>query len=289
MYSRVKGMSRLAAAGAIAILASGLAACGSAAPTASKANQQAMTPLQAIQLAATKTNSVNSFVGTIGMHIKAAGETGDIGGTFTEQLHPTLLARVDFNTFNVAGMSMSGGISEIITANTLYLKMSMITQALHTSKPWIAIPFSALNKMSGLNLGSLLSQTQSSSPLTQTKMFAGATNVRAVGTGTVNGVPVTEYSGTISMSAALAKLPASDRKALDQEISQAGITSAHFTAWVDAQHQVRKSVIIENGKNLSETITLTITSINQPVNIQAPPASQTTTMPANALNNSSGT
>ena len=285
VYSRITGMSRLAVAGAVVLLASGVAACGSAGTSSS---QKPMTPLQAIQLAARTTSSVNSFVGTIDIHINTSGEAGDIAGTFTEQLHPTLLARADFTTFSVAGLSLNGGMSEIITANTLYLRMSILTQALHTSKPWLAVPFSALNNVGGMNLGSLLSQAQSSSPLTQSMMFAGANNVRVVGTGTLDGVPVTEYTGTISMSAALAKLPASDRSALNQEIAKAGITSAHFTAWVDGQNQVRKSVITENGTALSETITTTITSINQPVNIQAPPASQTTPLPAGALN-SSGT
>jgi hypothetical protein len=281
VYSRFSGMSRLAAAGAVVLLASGVAACGS---SGSNSSQRAMTPLQAIQLAARTTGSVNSFVGTIDIHINTSGETGDIAGTFTEQLHPTLLASVDFSTFSIAGLTLNGGMGEIITSSTLYLRMSVLTQALHTSKPWIAVPFSALNNIGGLNLGSLLSQAQSSSPLTQSMMFAGATNVRTVGTGTLDGVPVTEYTGTISMSAALAKLPASDRAALDQEIAKAGISSAQFTAWVDGQNRVRKSVVTENGTALSETITTTITSINQPVSIQAPPASQTTSLPAGALN-----
>lgn len=283
VYSRFTGVPRLVAAGAIVLLASGVAACGS---SGGGSSQQPMTPLQAIQLAARTTSSVNSFVGTVSIHISTSAEAGDIAGTFTEQVHPTLLARVDFTTFNVGGLSLNGGMSEIITANTLYLRLGMLTQALHTSKPWIAVPFSALNKVSGLNLGSLLSQAQSSSPLTQSMMFAGANNVRVVGTGTVDGVPVTEYSGTISMSAALAKLPASDRAALNSEIAKAGIKSAKFTAWVDAQNRVRKSVVTENGTALSETITTSITSINQPVSIQAPPASQTTTLPASALSGS---
>lgn len=285
MYARIKGMSRVAAAGAVALLATAAAGCGSTSGT-STTNNQSMTPTQSIRLAASTTSAINSFVGTIGIHINTSGEAGDIAGTFTEQLHPSLLARADFTTFSVAGLSVNGGMSEIITANTLYLKMSILTQALHTSKQWIAVPFSELNNVGGVNFSSLMSQTQSQSPLAETKLFAGATNVKQVGTGVIGGVPVTEYTGTISMSAALAKLPASDRTALSQEISKAGITSAQFTAWVDAQHLVRKTIITENGTSLSETITVTLTSINQPVNITAPPSSDTSSLPTGALSGS---
>jgi hypothetical protein len=287
--SRVTGKSLIVAASAIAILASGMAGCSSGGNSAAKSTATAarpLTPQQSIQLAARTTSSVNSFVGTLSASITAPSGTGDITGTFTEQLHPSLLARVDISTFDMAGQSLPGGISEIVTANSFYLKLGMLTQALHTSKPWIEIPFSAINKATGVNLGALFSQLQTSSPLTQTMMFAGATNVRTVGTGTVDGVPVTEYNGTISMTDAMAKLPASLRASMGQQVQKAGISSMRFTAWVDGQHIVRKEIINETGSSFAETMTITIGSINQPVSIQVPPASQTTALPASVLNSS---
>jgi hypothetical protein len=284
MHARVTGMTLL---GAVAILAAGVTACGSAGSSASTSTTpttQALTPQQAVQLAARTTSSVNSFVGTLSARVNTAGGAGDISGTFTEQLHPSLLARVDFGAFSMGGQSVPGGMSEVLTAKSFYLKLGMLTQALHTSKPWIEIPFSAVSKATGVNLGALLSQLQTSSPLTQTMMFAGATNVRTVGTGVVDGVPTTEYTGSVSMTEAIAKLPASLRTSVDQQIRKAGISSMRFTAWVDGQHQVRKEVITETGSSFSETMTITIGSINQPVSIQVPPASQTTTLPASILN-----
>lgn len=284
MDSRVTG-KWLIAAGAVVLAASGVAGCGSAgspAPTTT----QALTPQQAIRLAARTTSSVNSFVGTLSARVSAPSGAVDMSGIFTERLHPSLLARVDISTFVAAGQSLPGGISEIVTANSLYLRMSMLTQALHTSKPWIQIPFSAVNKATGVNLGDLFNQLQTSSPVTQTMMFAGATDVRTVGTGVIDGVPVTEYTGSVSVAEAVAKLPASLRASMDQQIQKSGITSMRFTAWVDGQHMVRKEVITEAGSSFNETMTITIDSINQPVSIQVPPASQTTTLPAGALNSS---
>jgi hypothetical protein len=206
----------------------------------------------------------------------------DMAGTVTEQLHPSFQARADYSTFGGAGQSLSGGMSEIITSNAAYVKLGMLTQALHT-RPWIEVPFSSLKLGTGQSLGSLFSQLQTSDPLTQTRLLAGATDVKTVGTGTIAGVPVTEYSGTYSMTQALAKLPASLRAPLSQIIGKAGIDSARFTVWVDGQHQVRKAVITEAGSLFTETVTTTVTSINQPVSIQVPPASQTTALPTSAL------
>lgn len=287
MESRVKGMSRLAAAGTIIILASSVAACSSSGGKPGS-GQQAQTPQQAIELAANTSRAINTFAATVSVKVNssAAGSAGAVNltGTVTEQLHPSLLAEADYSSFAAAGHSFPGGMSEVITADSVYIKLGLLTQALHTSKPWIAIPFSALSKASGVNLSSLFNQLQTSNPLSQSQLFAGATNVRKVGPGTINGVPVTEYSGSVSMTQALAKLPADLRGSLGPIIKKAGINSARFSEWLDAQNQVRKVIVTESGGQFSETVTTTVSSINQPVHIQKPPASQTTSIPASVLN-----
>jgi hypothetical protein len=61
------------------------------------------------------------------------------------------------------------------------------------------------------------------------------------------------------------------------------MSTANFTVWVDGQQVMRKAVITENGTTLTEVITVAISSINQPVNIQVPAADQTTPLPSGAL------
>jgi hypothetical protein len=288
--SRVAGMSRLAAAGAIVIIAAGVAGCSSGGSPAGKSGTSstaaaAQSPEQAIELAASTARNVNSFTAT--MSIRASsGSSGsfNLAGTISEQLHPSVLAEADYSTFSAAGQSIPGGMSEIITTSSLYMKLAVLTQELHTTKPWVEIPFSALSKASGVNISSLIGQLQTSSPLDQSQLFAGAENVRQAGTGVVDGVPVTEYTGTVVMSKALAKLPASLRTTFGQDIEKAGISSVRFTEWVDGQHHVRKTTVSETGSTINETMTTTVTSINQPVSIQVPPASQTSALPASILN-----
>jgi hypothetical protein len=284
-------MSRLAAAGAIVIIAAGVAGCASGGSQAGKPGTTstaaaAQSPEQAIQLAASTARDVNSFTATMSIQgsTGSSGEAFNLAGTVSEQLHPSVLAEADYSTFSAAGQSIPGGMSEVITTSSLYLKLAILTQELHTDKPWIAIPFSALTKASGVDISSLFSQLQTTSPLDQSQLFAGAESVKLVGTGEVDGVPVTEYTGTVSMSKALAKLPASLRTTFGQDIEKAGITSVRFTEWVDGQHHVRKTTVTESGNAISEAITTTVTSINQPVNIQVPPASQTNALPASVLN-----
>lgn len=291
MDSRVVGMSRLAAAGAIVIIAAGVAGCASGGSTPSKSGTTstaaaAQSPEQAIELAASTARAVDSFTATMSLQgsTGTSGESFNLAGTISEQLHPSVMAEADFSTFSAAGQSIPGGMSEIITTSSLYLKLAMLTQELHTTKPWLEIPFSALSKASGVDISSLFSQLQTSSPLDQSQLFAGAESVRAAGTAVVDGVPVTEYTGTVSMSKALAKLPASLRTTFGQDLEKAGISSVKFTEWVDAQHHVRKTTVTETGGAISEVITTTITSINQPVNIQVPSPAETNSLPASVLN-----
>ena len=114
-------------------------------------------------------------------------------------------------------------------------------------------------------------------------MLASSTNVKKVGTTTLNGVPVTEYTGTYPISAGLAKLPASERTKVSQQLQALGLTTEHFTIWLDGKQQVRKVVTSAQGSKVHETSTIQVTSINGPVSAAIPPASQTATVPASEL------
>ena len=275
----------LAAAGA-AVLLAGCATSGGATSGGTPPKPAVLTAKDAVRLASQTARDANSFTGTSTIVIKALTGTAKITANFTEQLHPSLLAQVNLSSFQVpglpSGVSMSG-MQEILTPTAFYLKWSYLSTALHTSKQWIKIPLSALSSKSGVNFSSIFNQISNNGPLTQDKMLAGATNVRTVGTGTVDGVPVTEYTGTVSMAKALAVLDAGTRSTLSQALSQAGISSARFTIWIDGQHLVRKSVVTESGSAMSEVITTTVTSINQPVSVQVPADSQVVSPPAGAL------
>jgi hypothetical protein len=114
-------------------------------------------------------------------------------------------------------------------------------------------------------------------------MLTASPDVHKVGAGVIGGVPVTEYAGTYSVAKGLANLPAGLRSTLSSQIASLGIKTSKFHVWIDGQHQVRKIILDLTGSKLTETVTETITSVNQPVSITLPTGDETYTIPASAL------
>jgi hypothetical protein len=286
----------LYAAGLVVIVAAAVTGCngnpsasaGSSSPASASARANA---LDAVKLAAKTSSSANSFTGTMELQstvkpgaTTSSGSAGAVSmtATFAEQLHPSLLASVDIESLSSGGTSLPGGLAEIVTPSTLYLKWSFLTQEMHESKPWLAIPVSSLNG-SGINLTQIFSQATGSGPLTQSQLLQGATSVRQVGTGSIDGVAVTEYTGTFPLQKSLSYLSGSAKTEVQQAMASAGFSTATFTVWIDGQHITRKAVVTEVGKSVTETITTTITSINQPVNIAVPTSAQTAQLSGSEL------
>jgi hypothetical protein len=220
-------------------------------------------PTSAIAALAGQAAGVNSFVAKLDIH--ATGHlAADLSGTLTEQVQPGPLVEVQ--------TTVPSGLEAILSGDTAYLKIGALTQA--GGKPWIKASIGGLDSSAGASLAPIVQQLQAGNPLAQSQMFAAATNVRKIGAATISGVPTTEYSGSYSVAAGLAKLSASQRADLQSDMESSGITGTQFTVWADANHQVRKISLVEVGKSTQIDIVLVIVSLNQPVQIQIPPASE---------------
>jgi hypothetical protein len=298
MMSRVRG----AHLGAIAITAGAIAVAGCSASSSnhsasggasSSASASAnsggtspggasLTAAQAIKDAAAHAEKATSYAADV--TVKTSGTASStIAGTLKQQTTPSPLAVADFSSVTVQGQQVAGGLQEIVNSDAIYLKLSELTR--QTGKPWIKIPGSDLSKLGGASLSQLL-QNGSNDPLVQTQMLSSSTDVKKVGTATVNGVKTTEYTGTYPITAGLAKLPAASRSKIASQLKAMGLTTERFTVWLDDQQQVRK--VISSAKGTSESVvsTVTVTSVNQPVSAALPPASQTATVPASELGGS---
>lgn len=286
----------LYAAGFAVVIATAVTGCtASSSSSAGAAGSSAPTPasaLDAVKLASKTASAANSFTGTLSLHgtvnpgaASSAGVSGGISmtGNFAEQLHPTLLVSADISSYSMLGTSLPGGLTELITPTAMYLKSAQLTQELHLTKPWLVVSLAAASKSSGLNLSQLVNQATGSGPLTQAQMLGASSSVREVGTGSISGVPVTEYAGTIPVVKAISTLSGGAKAEMEQMNAAAGLTTEKYTVWIDGQHIMRKAVITATGTTLTETVTVTFTSVNQPVNIAVPPASQTTSLPSSAL------
>jgi hypothetical protein len=233
-----------------------------AAPTSSGNAQSASSAASAMTAMAHNAQGVGSFVATL--QVRATGKgAAHLSGVLIEQTQPTLL--VDVRATRPAGLEA------VLTGSTAYLKIGALTRV--AGRPWVAVPYSSLATGSNASLTPTIQQMQGSNPLAQAQMFPAATNVRAVGRATVNGVATTQYNGSYSIAAGLAQLAGSLRSAVRSSMMASGITSTRFSVWVDARHQVRKMSLVEIGRSTKIQVVLVIISVNRLVQIQVPAAS----------------
>lgn len=282
MLHRLTKLAVTAAGGAAVLLAAG---CGGGSNPifgsgSSHHSSGALSPIQAINLAAYQAKQATSFSSTLDMQTSGQA-AATVSGTMAISTKPSLLMNLDMSTVSVAGQSLAGGMQEIMTGQDLYLKMPELQAELH--KPWIVMPLSSLSKGTGLDFSQLIQQAEDNDPLVQTQMFTTAKNAKAVGTQVIDGVETTHYTGSYAVSAGVAKLPSDMRATVTKQLQALGISQVNFNAWIDAQHQVRKISVTEPGGKEQVSITMQITSIGQPVNVTPPPASQVTTIPSSDL------
>ena len=267
------------AACAIAVAAcsggGGSATAGSAASPSAKSAGGVMSPGQVLAAAASQAQQATSFTAT--MTITSSGTyNSSMSGTLDEQTKPTLLADQKFAVTS-NGTPLPGGMETLLTSRAVYLKLASLRQML--GKPWVEVSFASLKSGSGANFAPLIRQMQANNPLAYAQMLPAASNVRKVGTATINGVATTEYTGSLDPVKALTRMDPSLRKMVGPMMQSLGITSDTFTIWVDGQNQIRKLSQVQSGAHYHVTSVMTVTSINQPVSVQVPPASQTATMP----------
>lgn len=267
---------------AVAAAAAGCSSGGTG--KASSPSSPGESPAQALAASVKTSQATNSFAAT--MDLQTTSGSGGMGtvnlsGKVSFERQPMVMTEVDMANVQAGGTS-AGPMSVIETPSAIFLKMPMMSQVMHSTKPYLEIPMSELKN--GGAMSALLNQAQSSNPLSIAQLLNGATDVKQVGTSTVNGVPVTEYQGTEPVSAAIAKLPANLRSSLGEQVQKAGFKQINFQASIDAQHNLRKMTANEVGTSVNETVTFTVTSINQPVQITMPSPSQVQKLPASAFN-----
>ena len=190
------------------------------------------------------------------------------------RLKPTVAAELSMHIYAAA---KTLALQEILTSRALYLRAPGIAPA-NPGKPWVKISLATLPN--GMNLRRLFSQTQSNGPFSQlgspqalAKLLGAAKNVRVVRNQVVNGISTTEYSGVISFRNILALMPAADRKAFGSLPSGLRF-GGPFRVWIDGRHFMRRIELRFNFRKISMVVRVDVTSVNQPVTIVPPPASQ---------------
>lgn len=265
---------------AVVALVAGCGSSGGPGQSAGPAGRAAKTSAhQAVVMAAESSHKIKSATATMNVQI---GSTSETTGSMKLSMKPTLQMSAAMKV-TAAGKTLP--MVEVLTSDALYFKVPGLQQA--TGKAWMKVSLSQLSGKTGVQFRQLLQDVSNGDPMKQTEMLAAAENIRSEGSQTVNGVPCTKYAGSYTAAQVKAALTPAERKALGPGLSKLSGTT-HFTTWIDAQHHVRKLVTTQSVAGQPVTQTIIITSINQPVSVQAPPASQVAPMPKNLGTGSSG-
>jgi len=214
----------------------------------------------ALSLAAQQTQQIRSFSADV--EIQA---TGALNATLTGTLHEVTTPSPVMSLRANAGAL--GNIRVIVSNGMAYMKSPFLMHSY--GKPWVMGSMNTMSSTSGLNLGPLLGLLSTSSPLVQVPLFSQGSNIRMMGHSMMDGSRVSEWGGHYMLSSVLGSLNSSLQPSM-QSVMNSGISMTRFRTWMDSTHQVRKLVLIEVGNNTKITITLVITSVNQPMQIRMP-------------------
>jgi hypothetical protein len=169
----------------------------------------------------------------------------------------------------------SGSMQMMMSGTTMY--MGTQNTAAFKGKHWLKMDLSALGAQ-GQQLSQLMTQSNNQSPALQLKLLTSAEGVSEVGTGNIDGVECTHYSGTVDVQTLAAKMTAADPalKGLLSSASAQGITTETVDLWVSAQNlpiRDTTSAVTANG-TVNATINYSDYSAT-PFTITPPAASDT--------------
>jgi len=174
----------------------------------------------------------------------------------------------------VAGQKTSGRM--VLLDNVLYLKMPQLS-AMIAPAEWVEMDVSKIDELGGRSFEELMDQTRQLDPMAQIRMLQASGDFHEVGTEAVGGVRTTHYAGSVEVSklSELSGLDADLRRLVEEKYAELGVSTLNYEVWLDRDFLVRKMVTNLPGSAGTQTITLTISDYNQPVKIEAPPASAT--------------
>jgi hypothetical protein len=247
-------------------LAIAVSACGSGGGTG------AVVSIKTLRAAADNTQSAKSSRFVMDMKVDVSGEPVSInvdgvmaGDGKTGQL-----------TINAPVL---GSIEERIVDGVIYMNMGDLAAGKLGDRPWVKLDLDQLNQQSGGALSGVADQAQSNTPQQGLEYLQGLSgDVTKVGDDTVAGEHAVHYRASIDYAKVAAKLPDSASAVRDQ-LAKLGTVPADV--WIDDSDRVVKMQMKIDASAFSAgagtaDMTMEITDFGVPVDVQAPPADQTT-------------
>ena len=274
------------------VLAVSLAGCANAEGTGD--GEGTVDPAAILIAAAEKTQAAGSahlaFDLSVGSGDAAQSFTGDADVNFGNGDPATAEAHMRFAFPKTLGMDIGSMEMTLEAGPVIYLRSPAFTEMLGAPTPWIKIDPATVPGMAG-QLGSLTGGQ--SDPTGSLTMLYGLIDVTEVGAETIDEAQATHYRATFDLSKALEQIPAAHREALQQAIDglkqQTGgqdLTNMPIDIWVeDDGYLKRLQYLLEipggttgDGGSFGSSfgMTMTLSNVGDPVDIQPPPADQVT-------------
>ncbi|POM25424.1 hypothetical protein BTM25_40680 [Actinomadura rubteroloni] len=233
-----------------------------------------LTAAQLLGRSATRARQVDSytmdgtFEGSIDGHKIKAGTSMKMRTAV--RLRSPMAMRMSMEPSAVDGEQIPG-VTMLLDAEALYVKMPLLSE-LNGGKPWTKMALAEMGA-SGSDVASLMNQAKVQGPGSQTKVFTGSKDVREVGTEVVGGVRTRHFTGTLSLTDALAAADPDVRESLN-DFKKMKATSLSFDLWVGPDDLPRKLTNRISTPAGPLTTSALYSGYNAPVNITPPPASQ---------------
>lgn len=203
---------------------------------------------------------------TFEMTIEAEGQK--ITGTGSETMSHGKLDEADVSE-DLTALGQ-GTIRVIISHHKTY---AQLPPALNSSgKPWVLVSENSTNPIIAQMASSMHDTLNNASIQTYGYFAQAASDMKKIGTESVNGVSTTHYSTDLDVS----KLPSNyPNRAMMQS---AGVDNIPVDMWVDAQHRPVRVETSATVQGHAVHADFTITAYNKPVTISAPPAADVATI-----------
>ena len=247
-------------------------------------------PAAILIAAAEKTEAAGSahlaFAFSVQSGDTAQSFTGDADVNFGNGDPATAEAHMRFAFPKTLGMDIGSMEMTLDAGTVVYLKSPVFTEMLGSPTPWIKIDPATVPGMAG-QLGSLTGGQ--SDPTSSLTMLYGLVDVKEIGVEAVDGTQATHYRATFDLSKALEQIPAAHREALQQAMDgmkqQTGgqdLTDLPIDIWVDGDGYLKQLQYLfempegATGDGGTFGMTMTLSNVGDPVDIQPPPANQVT-------------
>lgn len=173
----------------------------------------------------------------------------------------------------VGGMPLSMVVHEIVDGTTTYMRVESAVSIPGLTDSWTKLDMSEMPGGAGADAGGIGGIAGWSGFLDSLK-GAGSSVVES-GTDTIDGVPVTVYTGAIDPESAISQASPEDAADVQAALDQMGGSfDMPFTAWVDAGGLIRKLEMRVSsdmaGTTMDMTMTLELYDFGAPVSIEVP-------------------